>query len=157
MRAVSAAVSVIVLALLAAASPADAQWRADRRDDRRDDRRVSVERLIRQVETRSDAFRRSVDRALDRSRLDGSRREDRINEEVKQFERAVDRLRDEFNRRDSRDETRRNVERVLREADEIGRAIRTSNLARTVDREWAVLRAELNTLADVYNLKPLRS
>ena len=86
MRAVSIAVGAMFVVLLAGVAPASAQWRAERRDDRRDDRRVNVERIINQVENRSDAFRRSVDRALDRSRLNGSRQEDRLNEEVKQFE-----------------------------------------------------------------------
>ena len=156
MRAASIAAGVIVVVLLGV-TPSDAQWRAERRDGRVDDRRVNVERIINQVDNRSDAFRRSVDRALDRSRLNGSREEDRLNEEVKQFERAVDRLRDQFNRRDERDDTRRNVERVLREADGIGRAIGRANLERNVEREWAGLRADLNALANVYNLKPLRA
>ena len=156
MRAASFAISAILVVVFAGVSPADAQWRAQRRDDRRDDRRVDVERVINQVETRSDAFRRSVDRALDRSRLNGSRREDQINEDVKRFEKAVDRLRDEFDRRDTRDETRRHVEQVLREADSIGLAIRRADLARNVDREWSSLRNDLNRLASLYSLKPLR-
>ena len=166
MRAVSLTVGAIFVVLLAGVAPAHAQWRAERRDDRRDDNRLNVERIISQLESRSDAFRRSIDRALDRSRLNGSREEDRLNEEVKQFARAVDRLRSDFDRRDNRDnrdyrdnrdDTRRNVDRVLREADSIGRAIGRANLERNVEREWAGLRADLNRLANVYNLKPLRA
>ena len=155
MRAVSSATAgfVVALALLVSAGPADAQWRARSRQDDR----VDVGRIINRVESHSDAFRRSVDRALDRSRLNGSRTEDQINAEVKQFEKEVDRLRGEFDRRDSRDETRRNVERVLRQADEVNRIIRRSNFARDLDREWSQLRAELNTLAGAYNLKTLRA
>jgi len=155
MRAVSSATAgfVVALALLVSAGPADAQWRARSRQDDR----VDVGRIINRVESHSDAFRRSVDRALDRSRLNGSRTEDQINAEVKQFEKEVDRLRGEFDRRDSRDETRRNVERVLRQADEVNRIIRRSNFARDLDREWSQLRAELNTLAGAYNLKSLRA
>ena len=161
MRAVSSATAgfVVALALLVSAGPADAQWRARSRQDDR----VDVGRIINRVESHSDAFRRSVDRALDRSRLNGSRTEDQINAEVKQFERDVDQLRGEFDRRDSRasrdyrDDTRRNVERVLRQANEVNRLIRRSDFARSVDREWAQLRAELNTLAGAYNLKSLRA
>jgi len=155
MRAVSSATVgfVVALALLTSAGAADAQWRARPRQDDR----VDVGRLINRVDSHSNDFRRSVDRALDRSRLNGSRTEDRINAEVKQFENEVDRLRGEFDRRDNRDETRRNVERVLRQADEVNRMIRRSTFARDVDREWSQLRAELNTLAGVYNLKTLRA
>ena len=155
MRAVSSATVgfVVALVLLVSAGPAAAQWRARSRHDDR----IDVGRIINRVESHSNAFRRSVDRALDRSRLNGSRTEDRINAEVKQFENEVDRLRGEFDRRDNRDETRRNVERVLRQADEVNRMIRRSTFARDVDREWSQLRAELNTLAGVYNLKTLRA
>ena len=166
MRAVSSAsVGVVVaLALLISAGPVSGQVRArPRHDDRVDAVRVDVGRVINRIETRSNEFRRSVDRALDRSRLNGSRTEDEINAEVKQFEQDVDRLRGEFDRRDSRnsrdyrDDTRRNVERVLRQANEVNRIIRRSDFARNVDREWAQLRAELNTLAGAYNLKSLRA
>jgi hypothetical protein len=154
MTAVASATAGFVVALTLLLSPdaADAQWRARPRQDDR----VDVGRLINLVESHSNAFRRSVDRALDRSRLNGSRTEDQINEEVKQFENEVDRLRGEFDRRDNRDETRRNIERVLRQADEVNRMLRRSNFARDVDREWSQLRAELNTLAGVYNLKTRR-
>ena len=166
MRAVSSASVglVVALALLISAGPVSAQERArPRHDDRADVVRVDVGRVISRIESQSNAFRRSVDRALDRSRLNGSRTEDEINAEVKQFERDVDQLRGEFDRRDSRasrdyrDDTRRNVERVLRQANEVNRLIRRSDFARSVDREWAQLRAELNTLAGAYNLKSLRA
>jgi hypothetical protein len=155
MRGVSSATVgfVVALGLLVWAGAADAQWRARPRQDDH----VDVGRIISRLESHSNAFRRSVDRALDRSRLDGSRTEDQINAEVKRFEDDVDRLRGEFDRRDSRDETRRHVERVLRQAGEVNRMMRRSDFARDVDREWAQLRAELNMLAGVYNLKALRA
>jgi hypothetical protein len=39
-------------------------------------------------------FRKAVDRDLDRSVVDGTRREDNINDQVEDLERATDRLRD---------------------------------------------------------------
>src|SRR5205085_12612304 len=42
--------------------------------------------LINRLERDSDQFRKSLDSSLDRSRLDGSRAEDRINDFVKDFE-----------------------------------------------------------------------
>jgi hypothetical protein len=117
---------------------------------------VNVQRIIERVENRSDVFRRAVDRQLDRSRLNGTKREDRINEQVKQFDRTVDELRAEFSRRDSWMETRGNVERVLRQANDVNRILRDGNLGRGVEGEWSTLRRELNTLAQAYDLKPLR-
>ena len=52
--------------------------------------------LMSRLERDSDQFRQSIDHSLDRSRLDGSRAEDRINDFVKAFEQATDRLKDRF-------------------------------------------------------------
>jgi len=118
--------------------------------------KVDVGRVIARVEDQSGAFRKAVDRQLDHSKLNGSRREDRINAEVKQYDRTVDELRSEFSRRDSWMETRGNVERVLHQAADVNRIMHDENLGRGVESEWGNLRRELNALADVYNLKPLR-
>lgn len=150
--------SIVMCAVLAlcgvALSPtaADAQRRARDRVFTKSD----VQRIINRVEDRSGAFRKAVDRQLDHSRLNGSRREDRINEQVKQYDRTVDALRWEFSRRDSWMETRGNVERVLREASDVNHIMHDTDLGRGVENEWGTLRRELNTLADVYDLKPLR-
>src|SRR6185436_257508 len=77
-----------------------------------------VERIIKRVEDRSDSFRNLVDKSLDRSALDGTRREDNINEQVKQFEKRLDELRAEFSRQDRWLETRHHVERLMSEAED---------------------------------------
>lgn len=145
---VMAALAALVLSPLAA----DAQGRARGRVYAKPD----VERIIKRVEEQSGNFRKAVDRQLDHSRLNGTKREDRINAQVKQYDRSVDELRREFSRRDSWMETRGNVERVLREASDVNRIIRDADFGRRLEGEWNNLRRELNTLADVYNLKPLR-
>ena len=63
--------------------------------------KADVDRIIHRVEDSSDRLRQAVDRNLDRSRLDGTRREDDINQQVKQLENALDELRSEFDRRDT--------------------------------------------------------
>src|SRR5262245_8991336 len=98
-----------------------------------------VERIIRRVETRSDAFRKRVDRSLDRGVLDGTRAEDRINEQVKDLEKALDELRNEFDRAQTWRETRRQVERVLRESDEVNYIVNHRQLRRDVERDWFLL------------------
>jgi hypothetical protein len=115
-----------------------------------------VDRIIKRVETRSDEFKDMVDRTLDRSRLDGSRKEDNINEQVKQLERALDSLRSDFDRRDSWRETHNEVRAVLNQADEVGRIVRRNRFPGNVQRSWAALRTDLNTLAGVYNLPRLK-
>src|SRR5262245_56469169 len=119
--------------------------------------RVDVDRVIRRAEDRSDVFRKTVDRQLDHSRLNGSRAEDRINARVKQLANALDDLRSEFNRRDRWADTRVNVERVMRQSDEVNSIMRGNRFNPQVEREWDLLRSDLNTLANVYNLRTLRS
>ncbi len=65
----------------------DTQAQTRRRTTRVNDRQV--EQIIRNIERRSDVFRRSFDAALDRSRFDGSYTEDSVNEFVKGFEEAT--------------------------------------------------------------------
>ncbi|HEX5107466.1 MAG TPA: hypothetical protein VFV95_03435 [Vicinamibacterales bacterium] len=119
--------------------------------------KADVDRVIRRAEDRSDIFRRTVDDQLDRSRLNGSRTEDRINEQVKQLENALDDLRSEFNRRSSWMDTRVDVERVMRQSNEVNSIVRRTRFGTKVEREWEILRSDLNTLAGVYNLRPIRS
>lgn len=55
-----------------------------------------LKNLIERLEKEPGAFRAGLQDALDRSRFDGSRREDNINQFVKAFEAAADRLKDRF-------------------------------------------------------------
>jgi len=118
--------------------------------------KADVDRIIKRVEERSDSFRRVIDRNLDRSRLDGTRREDNINEQVKDLENAIDDLRRNFDRRDNFRETRREVERVMRESDEINALMKRARFNSNVEREWRLVKADLNKLAGIYELRQLR-
>lgn len=119
--------------------------------------KADVERIIRRVEERSDAFRRFVDRSLDRSRLDGSNREDNINQEVKELENAIDTLRRDFDRAQTWEETRDQVQRVRNQADEVNAIVRRGRWRRggPVKSEWALVRTDLNRLLGIYNLRLL--
>ncbi len=118
--------------------------------------KADVDRIIKRVETRSDEFKKIIDRNLDRSVLDGTRREDNINEQVRELERALDNLRADFDRTDTWQETRRQVQAVLNQADEVNRIVRTLRFNRAVESGWAAMRADLNRLAGVYDLRLLR-
>jgi outer membrane lipoprotein SlyB len=111
---------------------------------------AQVETLLRRVETRSDAFRRSLDRALDRSRFDGTNRENNINEFVKDFENSTDELRRKFDGRTSIDMDVSNVlVRAARIDDFMQRNLRRET---TAQRDWRNLRTDLNLLANYYSL-----
>jgi len=119
--------------------------------------KADVERIIKRVEERSDEFRKVVDRSLDRSVLNGTNREDNINQQVKELENAIDTLRHDFDRANTWAETRSQVQRVINEADEVNAIVRRGRWKRggPVKSEWALVRSDLNKLAAVYNLRLL--
>jgi hypothetical protein len=114
-----------------------------------------VENLIKQVEVESDALRRQIDRTLDKSALDGTRREDRINDQMEDLENALDRLRSEFDRTDTWWETRSHVEVAMREAREMHQLVRSNRALRPIQNNWNVLRRNLNTLARAYGVRTI--
>lgn len=118
--------------------------------------RSDVDRIIKRVESRSDEFIGLFDRSLDHSGLNGSNREDRLNERASDLERALDGLRREFNRKESYWQTRPEVSRVLNLADGINVLMRKRRMGGQTERVWDNMRVELNALAAVYNLRQLR-
>ena len=110
-----------------------------------------VEQLIRRIESQSDTFRHSLDSALDRSRLNNTRREDDINAFVKDFYKETKRLRDNFDHHKS---TANDVRTVLDRAAQIDQFMRRNRLRndREAQRDWAQLHAYLDELAGVYNV-----
>ena len=103
--------------------------------------------IIRDLEADTDRFRSSLDSALDRSRINGTRAEDEINEHVKRFEEATDRLRD-------RAEDRQYAPNLAREVLSRGRSINTfmarNRLGGQAESDWARVRNDLNRLANSY-------
>jgi hypothetical protein len=151
-RIIFAAIALFMVAMVS--TPAEAQY--GRRYRNRGYSRAQVEQIIRRVENQSDRFVRSFDRSLDRSRVDGTVREDNLNQRARDLENSLDVLRQEFDRTDRYQDTRQQVSNVLNVAEDINRAVRNRRLRGNTERLWAQLRNELNTLASVYNLRQLR-
>jgi hypothetical protein len=112
--------------------------------------RGNVRETIRQLETDTDHYKGSLDRALDHSPLDGTRAEDDINRYVKEFEEATDKLKD-------RAEDREYSPGLAREVLTRGRAIngfmKTHRLQSEAEMDWARVRSNLNRLANSYYIK----
>lgn len=144
------AAAILALALPAAAS---AQWgRQDRYPDNRgygryDDRglRDSVHRLDRLAKD----FERDIDRALDRSRVNGSNREDQINNQVHQFRDAVGDLKSRVGNGRDLNRSSNEARRVLQEANDIDRFARRGFDGRT-GSEWSQIQQELRYISNVY-------
>ena len=108
-----------------------------------------VEEIIHRVERQSDKFRSSLDSALDKSRFDGTKREDDINAFVKEFYAETKRLHDHF---DNHKSTGADVESVLDRAARIDDFMHRYRLNSKAQNDWSTLRTNLDELARVYNV-----
>ena len=140
------AAAILALALPAAAS---AQWGRypDDRDygrGRYDDRglRDSVHRLDRLAKD----FEREMDRSLDRSRANGSRREDQVNNQVHQFRDAVGDLKSRVGNGRDLNRSESEARRVIQEADQLDRVARRAS-------QWSQIQQELRYISNAYGFR----
>lgn len=108
-----------------------------------------VEQILRRIDNQANNFRRSLDAALDRSRLDDTNREDDINAFIKNFNEQTERLRDRF---DDRKSVAADVEAVLNGAASIDQFMRRQRLSERAQNDWSTLRGSLDELAQAYNV-----
>ena len=143
-----------VLMVLTFASESNAQRRESRG---RMKSKAQVKVIVDRVEDRVDNFVSNYDRSLDRSRLNGSSREDWLMKRARDLEGATDELSREFQRRDAWIENKDEVRKCLNIASDIDKNMKNYNFGAATETNWAKVRYELNTLADVYNLPKVGS
>ena len=157
--------SIFAAALVALSLPvvAAAQWGGnypqnrypDNRNNgsygRYDDRelRDSVQRLDRLAKD----FQKDVDRALDHSRVNGSSREDRINDQVHRFRSAVGDLKSRIGNGRDLNRSSDQARRVLQEAQQLDRIVGSRNLDGRVSSEWYSIQRELSFIGEVYGYR----
>jgi len=140
----------------------DDDWRRDRRDDdrygRRGGRLSDYERrqlrdLARRIDDRSRDLQRDIDRLLDNSRHNGTRREDRINEEARDLRNAAQRFRNVAGDSNDLYRSRDEASRLLQEASRVGRLLNRLRADSRTAGTWNQLRHDLRAVADIYNLR----
>ena len=112
--------------------------------------RGNVLEIIRQLESDTDKFKSSLDKALDDSHLNGTRAEDEINAFVKRFEEATDRLR---NNAEDQQHAPRAAREVLNRGRAINRFMTRNRLGANAEGDWARVRNDLGRLADAYYIR----
>jgi DNA repair ATPase RecN len=112
--------------------------------------RVNVRQTIRNLETDSDTFKHSLDDALDRSHLDGTRAEDEVNKYVKEFEHATDKLKD---RAEDQQYSPNLAREVLMRGRSINTFMRKYRLGGDAEQDWTRVRNDLTQLAAGYRIK----
>lgn len=134
----------LIAIALTFSTTAKAQNRAYRATDRQ------VQTLLDRIENRTDDFKNEVDRSLDRSNIDGTRREDSINQIVANFETATDNLKNNFS---SRRSSANDVQEVLNKAVFLNSFMRNNRMSQNSQNLWSQIRTDLNTLTGYYQVR----
>lgn len=138
----------------ALAAPTSAQWRRYSRPD--------IDRLVRQAEVQSNRFVRVVEqtrdggffeRIFDRDRND--RAEERVIEQARVLENQLDLIRQETDRTENYFAVRSQVANTLMTARRINNIMGRRQLDNRAERQWTMLRADLNRLARAFGLAQL--
>ena len=154
------ALTTLCLAL-AMASPSMAQWPDRYRTDseRGYGRFNNVDRLIRQAETRSDQFVMALEQRNSRSFLSrilgDEERLGGLRARARDLERQLNVLREESFRSGNDYRLRESVANVLSVAEDINRRMYNRELNPVAERQWSMLKSDLNRLARAYNLSQL--
>ncbi len=145
--------ALAVCAVLVTLSALDvAKGTASAQNQARTYSRQDVERFIRDVEQSAQVFQRDFDSWLDRSPIDGQQREDVYNREVHDLTNALTTLRQNFNRRNDWWLARADMQRVLSAATDVDSLMNNRQVRGGLNRQWRALRANINTLANAFNL-----
>lgn len=125
----------------------------DRRDDYygRNDSRY-LRDSVRRLKDLSGRLEDDLDRALDRSRVDGTRREDHLNDIARDFHRAAKDLENRFDDRRDLNRSAGEAQRVINLGGQLDRVVQRVGDGR-VRSEWMQIRQELNVIADAYGYR----
>lgn len=125
-----------------------------RRRDNRDYGRYNQRNLrdvARRVHERSKDFQRHVDEALDHSRYDDTRREDRINDVAREFRNAASDFKDEIGNGGNLNHGANEAQRLLRLGSQIDRFVSRVRLDSRSASDWAQIRQDLRVISNAYN------
>jgi hypothetical protein len=122
----------------------------------RDGRTANISRVVADCEERTNQFRVSLRAALDRSALNGTRREDQLNVDAERLERAMNQVREAWNREHDPPKTRNFVNDAISAGRGINRTMAARRLNPNVQRQWDAVRSELNRLAEAFELPRIR-
>jgi hypothetical protein len=167
---ISAVIVAFCLPTLAAAQ--GSIWRGDRDRDYRRDRRDDDDyrnnrngrnngnydtRYLRDVAERvrnnARSLERDVDRFLDNSRANGTRREDRINNEVREFRQAADRFRSRVgDNGNDRNRGYQEAQYLMQAANNTERMLSRLRVDSRTYSDWRQVKQDLRTIANAYGL-----
>ena len=140
-------------ALLLSAAIAPAAARVDpleRGGYRHSDLRAAAD----DAEKLADRIRAQLDRELDRTIIDGTKREKQVEKRAAKLENALDDVRSSVRDGKNFNHTRKRVERALRYANELDQDLVRLRLSPRLHEDWRHLQGRLGQLAHYYELTP---
>ena len=103
--------------------------------------------LLARIDTDTDRFGKTADKAMDKSGFDGTPREDELNKHLKNFQKATEALKNDHSAADAKT----HFETVLHHGVAIENFLRRNPLD-GVQEDWEALRADLGELARGFNI-----
>jgi hypothetical protein len=119
--------------------------------------KTDVADIVNRVERRSGAFKEDFNKAVSHSILDSSKMEEKAKHRADDLHDAAKKLKDVFgDKKDKNDpKVREQVDRTLSAASDVNRVMVEFRFTEKLQREWDLLRSDLNALAAVYSLPPI--
>jgi hypothetical protein len=139
--------SIISVFILLAVAFINVSAQGQRQSSRSTDRQIGV--ILQRLEGTSSRFRNSLNSAMVQQRIDQTNPQNDINTFQSDFDRATAQLKDQFNRRAA---VFADVENVLQSASLINSFMARNRLNRQVQSDWALVRTDLNSLANAYGI-----
>ena len=119
--------------------------------------KTDVGDVVQRVARRAASFREEFNRAVEHSLIDGTKLEDRAKHRADDLHASANKLKDVYG--DKRDKNspavRDQVDKTLAAASEVNRVVTEHRFTDKVQREWDLLKGDLNSLAEVYDLPAL--
>ena len=110
--------------------------------------RDSIHRLDRLAKD----FERDLGRALNNSRINGSRNEDYLNAQARDFRRAVGDLKSRFGNGNDLYRSRNEAQRVMQEAQQFSQLGRSRAMDNRVASDWSQIQQELRVISNAYGI-----
>ena len=118
--------------------------------------RMRIGRTVDDCAARTSEFRVSLRRALNRSGLDGTAREDELNTQAARLERNMQKVAEDWNGSHDVRRTRVHASRAIEAAQDINRTMLRRRMNERVQEQWRGVRRELNRLAEAFELPRLQ-
>jgi len=145
--------------LFAALCLAGAVPAANAQDANRDSvyTKTDVGDIVERVQRRTGTFKEDFDKAVEHSMLDGSKMEDRAKKRADDLHDSAKKLKDVFgDKKDKNDpKVREQVDRTLSAASDLNRVMVEFRFTEKLQRDWDLLKGDLNALAAVYSFPPM--